>query len=141
MTARTLFTTFLLFLAPLAATAQEAPWPDVVVCALGDATICTPEGCHQATLATLDVPELVRFDLKAGLMHAVTPEHAGKRSSFRVIDQTPGKIVMQGYERGRAFSAVLAEAGTLAISAAIENTTVSILGRCTNLKLIEDAGK
>jgi len=141
MTARTLFTTSLLFLAPLAATAQEAPWPDVVVCSLGEATVCTNEGCHQATLATLDVPELVRLDLRVGVMHALTPEHAGRRSAFRVMDQTPAKVVMQGYENGRAFSALLTEAGTLVVSATSEDTTFSMFGRCTDLKLIMEVGK
>jgi hypothetical protein len=141
MNFKTLVTTPLLLLAPLAAAAQEASWPDAVVCSLRDATICTGEGCRQATLASLDVPEMIRLDLKAGEMHAVTPEHAGRRTTFRVVGQTTAKIVMQGYENGRAFSSVLAEGGTLAVTAAIENTTFSVLGRCTDLKLVTEPAK
>jgi len=46
---------------------------------------------------------------------------------------------MQGFENGRAFSGVLDEPGTLALSASVEGTTFSVFGRCTDLKLIVEA--
>src|SRR5512136_1446130 len=116
----------ILLLAPLTAAAQTTDWPASIVCALSDATICTPDGCHQAGLDTLDLPSLIRLDLDAGVMHAVTPEHAGRRSSFEVIDRSETKIVLRGYENHRAFSGVLDEPGTLALSAAVEGTTFSV---------------
>jgi hypothetical protein len=141
MTTRSCFAVAFLLLAPLGAAAQTLDWPASIVCSLGDPTICTPEGCHQATLETLDVPRLVRLDIEDGVMHAVTPEHSGRRSSFELIDRSETKLVLRGYENGRAFSFVIDEPGTLAISAAVEGTTFSVFGRCTDLKLIVDAGK
>jgi hypothetical protein len=141
MTTRSCLVAFVLLLAPLGAAAQTLDWPASVVCALSDATICTPDGCHQAALDTLDVPSLISLDLEDGVMHAVTPAHAGRRSSFKVIDVNETRIVMQGFENGRAFSGVLDEPGTLAISAAVDGTTFSVFGRCTDLKLIIEAGE
>lgn len=141
MTTRTYLAAAILFLAPLAAAAQASDWPASVVCSLGDVTICTPAGCHQAALETLDVPRMIRLDLKEGVMHAVTPEHAGRRSQFKTIEAGETRLVMQGYENGRAFSAVLTEPGTVALSASMDDATASLFGRCTDLKLITEAGK
>lgn len=77
-----------------------------------------------------------RIDLETGVMHAPTPRHSGRRSAFTVIERSEAKIVMQGYENGRAFSAVLDEPGTLAISAAIDGTTASIFALCTDLAFV-----
>lgn len=141
MTTRACLVASILLVAPLGAAAQTLDWPASIVCALGDPTICTPEGCHQASLDTLDLPRLIRLDLEDGVMHAVTPEHAGRRSSFEIIDRSETKLVLRGYENERAFTGVLDEPGTLALSAAVEGTTFSVFGRCTDLRLIVDAGK
>jgi hypothetical protein len=141
MTTRTYLAAATLLLAPLAAAAQTSDWPSSIVCSLGDVTICTPDGCHQATLDTLELPGLLRLDLKDGVMYAVTPEDLGRRSSFKVIEASETRIVMQGFENGRAFSAVLVEPGTLAISASADGTTFSLFARCTNLQFITEAGK
>jgi hypothetical protein len=141
MTTRSCLAVAFLLLAPLGAAAQTLDWPATIVCSLGDPTICTPEGCHQAALDTLDLPRLIRLDLKEGVMHAVTPEHAGRRSSFEIVDRSETKLVIRGYENGRVFSGVLDEPGTLAISASVDGTTFSVFGRCTDLKLIVDAGR
>jgi hypothetical protein len=126
-----------LLMTPLAASVQAADdWPASVVCALADPTVCTPEGCREITLETLDLPWLIRIDLETGVMHAPTPRHSGRRSAFTVIERSEAKIVMQGYENGRAFSAVLDEPGTLAISAAIDGTTASIFALCTDLAFV-----
>ena len=141
MSTRSCLAASVLLLAPLTAAAQTLDWPATVVCSLFDPIICTSEGCHQAALDTLDFPRLIRLDLGEGVMHAVTPEHAGRQSHFKVIDADETRIVMQGFENGRAFSGVLDEPGTLALSAAVEKTTFSVFGRCTDLKLIVEAGR
>jgi hypothetical protein len=78
----------------------------------------------------------VRIDLETGVMHAPTPRHSGRRSAFTIIERSEAKIVMQGYENGRAFSAVLDEPGTLAIRAAVDGTTASIFALCTDLRFV-----
>ena len=140
MTTRLTLAASILVLVPLAATAQAPDWPASIVCALDDATICTPAGCHEADLDALDVPRLIRLDLERGVMHAVTPQHSGRRSSFKVVERGETKLVLQGYENGRAFSAVLDEPGTLAISASTEETNFSVFGLCTDLKLVAEVG-
>jgi hypothetical protein len=139
MTARSCVAALALLAAPLAASAETPDWPASVVCSLGDATICTQEGCHEASLETLDVPRLVRLDFADGVMHAVTPQHHGRRSSFEVVERGETQLVLQGYENGRAFSAVLDDFGTLAIGAATEGTTFSVFAVCTDLALIVEA--
>jgi hypothetical protein len=141
MTPRSYFAASILMLAALGAGAQTPDWPAAVVCALGEPTTCTPAGCREASLDALDVPRLIRLDLEDGVMHAVTPQHSGRRSNFKVIERGETKIVMQGYENGRAFSAVLDEPGTLAISSAIEGTTFSVFAVCTDLELVADSAE
>jgi hypothetical protein len=141
MTTRTYLAAAILFLAPLAAAAQATDWPASVVCSLGEVTICTTAGCHEASLDTLEIPRMIRFDLKEGVMHAVTPGDLGRRSNFKIIESSDTKLVLQGYENGRAFSAVLDEPGMLAISASTDGTTFSVFASCTSLKFINEAGK
>lgn len=140
MSTRSCLVASILLFVPLTAAAQTLDWPTSIVCSLGDPMICTPDGCHQASLDTLDLPRLIRLDLERGVMHAVTPEHAGRQSKFEIIDRGETKLVMRGYENGRAFTGVLDEPGTLALSASVEGTTFSLFARCTDLKLIVDTG-
>ena len=63
----------LLLAAALGAATAEPDWPASVVCALGDPTVCTLDGCKRVPLADLDVPMLVRLDLGTGTMFALTP--------------------------------------------------------------------
>jgi hypothetical protein len=141
MTIRLFLAASILCLVPIAATAQAPDWPASIVCSLGDATICTPAGCHEASLDALDVPRLIRLDLEQGVMHAVTPQHNGRRSHFKVIESGETTLVLQGFENGRAFSAVLDEPGTLAISASTGETNFSVFARCTDLRLVTEVGK
>ncbi len=128
-------------LAAVTAGAQEFGWPPSVVCALGAPMICTEERCRPTTLDALDVPSMIRLDLLEGAMLAVTPEHLGRTSTFKVIERSEARIVMQGFENGRAFSAILDEDGTLAISATSPATNFSVFARCANLQAVNEAGK
>jgi hypothetical protein len=128
-------------LAAASAGAQELGWPSSVVCALGVPTICTEERCRPASLDALDVPSMVRLDLQTGTMHAVNPEHLGRTSRFKVIERSETRMVMQGFENGRAFSAMLFEDGTLAISATTQATNFSVFARCANLQVVNEVGK
>lgn len=128
-------------LVAVSAGAQDLDWPSSVVCALGAPTICTEERCRPTSLDLLDVPSMVRLDLQSGAMHAVTPDHLGRTSTFTVIERSETRIVMQGFENGRAFSAMLGEDGTLAISATSPATNFSVFARCASLQVVNEAGK
>jgi len=73
-------------------------------------------------------------------MHAVTPEHAGRQSHFKVIDTSETRIVMQGFENGEPSPACSTSPARWR-SAPRWRNDFSLFGRCTDLKLIVDAGK
>lgn len=135
--------TIALFLAlfALAAAAAEPSQPSSMVCALGRVTICTLDGCKDGDVDALGVPGIVRLDLETGEMLAVTAADAGRRSTFRVLERKDGKTTLQGFENGRAFSAVIDADGIASIATATAGRSIVMFGRCTDLNLVTEGIK
>ncbi|MFA6957288.1 MAG: hypothetical protein WC538_15565 [Thermoanaerobaculia bacterium] len=131
---------FLTFIA-LAAAAAEPAAPSSMVCALGRVTICNLDGCKDGDIDALGVPGIIRLDLETGEMLAVTAADAGRRSTFRVLERKDGKITLQGFENGRAFSAVIDADGIASIATATAGRSIVMFGRCTDLALVNEGTK
>jgi len=125
----------------LAAAAAEPAAPSSMVCALGRVSICTLDGCKDGDVDALGVPGIVRLDLETGEMFAVTAADAGRRSTFRVLERKDGKTTLQGFENGRAFSAVIDADGIASIATATAGRSIVMFGRCTDVNLVTEGMK
>jgi hypothetical protein len=128
----------LLCVAAFAAGAAEPAGPASMVCALGRVSICAVDGCKEADVDAIGVPGLVRLDFGTGEMHAVTAADAGRRSTFKVLERKDGKTTLQGFENGRAFSAVIDADGIASIASATDGRAIVLFGRCTDLTLVNE---
>jgi hypothetical protein len=135
--------TFALFvsLVALAAGAAEPAGPASMVCALGRVSICAPDGCKDGNVDALGVPGMIRLDFETGEMLAVTPADAGRRSTFRVLERKDGKTTLQGFENGRAFSAVIDADGIASVATATAGRSIIMFGRCTDVALVTEGMK
>jgi len=135
--------TFALFLClgALAAVAEEPAQPASMVCALGRVTICTTDGCKDGSIDELGVPGMVRLDFETGNMLAVTAADFGRRSTFRVLERKDGKTFLQGFENGRAFSAVIDTDGIASIATATAGRSIVMFGRCTDVEFVTEGLK
>lgn len=130
-----------LCLGAFAAGAAEPAGPSSMVCALGRVSICALDGCKDAELDAIGVPGIVRLDLETGEMIAVTAADAGRRSTFRVLERKEGRVVLQGFENGRAFSAVIDADGIASIASSTDGRAIVLFGRCTDLALVNEGAK
>jgi hypothetical protein len=135
--------TFALFLSlvTLAAGAAEPLQPSSMVCALGRVTICAPDGCKDGSIDELGVPGIIRLDFDTGEMVAVTAADFGRRSTFRVLERKDGKTTLQGFENGRAFSAVIGTDGIASIATATAGRSIVMFARCTDVDFVTDGLK
>jgi hypothetical protein len=126
----------LLALFSLAASAAVAAPPTSMVCALGRVTVCSIDGCKEGSIEGLGVPGMIRLDFNTGEMLAVTPEDAGRKSTFKVLERNEDRIVLQGFENNRAFSAVIDTFGIASIASSTDGRAITMFGRCSDVALV-----
>ena len=119
-------------LAPLAVAAPPAS----MVCALGRVTVCTLDGCQDGSIDALGVPGIIRLDFATGEMHAMTAADAGRKSTFKVIERTDERIVVQGFENNRAFSATIDADGIASVATSTDSKVVVMFGRCADVAMV-----
>jgi hypothetical protein len=117
------------------AMADDLSGSDALLCASGDATVCTVEGdCETGPAWTLNIPRFIEVDLEARTL--ATTEASGENRSTPIenIEREGGLVFLQGIENGRAFSFVIVEAsGVVSVAVAREDVTVTVFGSCTPL--------
>lgn len=83
-------------------------------------------------------PDLVLVSLTDGAFLALGEAHLGRRSAFKLIEKTADRWVLQGYERKRAWSAVIDADGGLSLAATDTGVGVSATGRCVDAAWLRD---
>lgn len=119
--------------APTPARADDLTGVDRILCAARSIVVCWDDGtCETADPADLNVPQFIEIDLKGRRMS--TTRASGENRSTEIVNlkRDAGQIVLQGYEKGRAFSFVIAEkTGTISAAVAAEGRGVAVFGACT----------
>jgi hypothetical protein len=109
------------------------------VCSITQVRVCrSGSECETSAPADLGTPDLVLVSLEDKAFFALGEAHAGKRSEFRVVERTPARWVLQGYERNRAWSAIIGADGALSLAAADTGVAVSASGRCVDAAWLRD---
>lgn len=106
---------------------------DRLLCASVEATVCSVDGdCEIGPPWSWNIPQFIQVDLESKRL-STTPASGEQRvTPFTLVDRASGLIVIQGFERGRAFSFVIEEAsGQASVAVAREGVTVSVFGACT----------
>ncbi len=104
-----------------------------LLCTAVQATACQEDGdCAVDLPWNLNVPQFIEVDL-AGKSLSTTKASAENRATpIAHLTREAGLIVLQGFEKGRAFSWVISEdTGRAAVAVATDGKAVAVFGACT----------
>jgi hypothetical protein len=80
----------------------------------------------------LNIPQFIEVDLTAKRLSTTQASGENRATVADTLRREKGKIVLQGYENGRAFSLFIDEAsGMLSAAVAAEGQAVAAFGACT----------
>ena len=113
----------------LAAAAGPYDGSRTLLCAVSTVMECDGSGgCERHLPDASNAPRFFKIDV-AGQTITAEPN---KRTTFRSVSHLEGKLIIQGGEHGRGWSATISEdTGTMAAAVVDNDHTFSIFGACT----------
>lgn len=125
----------LLASAAIPAAADDLTGINRILCTSVQVTVCTESGdCVIDLPWNVNVPQFIEIDLASKRMSTTKASGENRSTPIEHLRREGGTIVLQGFERGRAFSFVITEAtGALAVAVAAEDKAVAVFGACTPL--------
>jgi hypothetical protein len=104
-----------------------------MVCSITEVNVCrTGAPCETAAPGDFGAPDLVLVSLADSAFLALGESHVGRRSAFRLVERTGERWVLQGYERSRAWSAVIDAGGAMTLAATSSGVAVAAVGHCVD---------
>ncbi len=115
------------------AIADDLTGADVLLCTSVKATVCTAAAdCESGPPWNLNIPQFLRIDLKEKTLGTTAASAEQRVTDLQSVQRADGTIVLQGLERGRAFSfMIVEETGLLSAAVARDGIAVSVFGACT----------
>lgn len=102
------------------------------LCAINTIMECDASGqCQRHTaLQHPDFPPFLRIDV--GLRLITDPQNAGRKTEIKASSRLEGRLILQGGENGRGWSATIAEAtGRMSAGVVADDFTFALFGACT----------
>jgi hypothetical protein len=118
-------------LVPSAVRAQQAyNGTKPMLCAMSHVVECDGMGlCERRTPESKDLPRFVRVDTTK---RALSATEGPRSAEIKSISRTDGRLILQGGEMGRGWSAAIAEdTGVMAVAIVDHDATFSVFGACT----------
>jgi len=99
-----------------------------VLCSPGTIMECDADKCERDTADDADWPSFVRIDVPNRLISALP---AGRKTSIKTVLRLDGRLILQGSENGRSWTATIAEdTGKLSMAVADRDYVFAIFGAC-----------
>ena len=113
--------------------ADNVTGADKLLCSTLRAVECWQDGnCAELAAADLNIPQFVQVDLPGKQLTTTRASGENRATPIRIIERDGGKIVVQGYEKGRAFSLVIQEeTGSASFASATDGRGVVVFAACT----------
>jgi hypothetical protein len=121
--------------AGLPAGADDLTAVDRILCTAVQVTVCDEAGeCFIDLPWNVNVPQFIEVDLAAKRLSTTKASGENRVTPIEHVRRENGTIVLQGYERGRAFSFVIVEeTGAASVAVAAQDRAVVVFGACTPL--------
>jgi hypothetical protein len=128
----------LVFGAPIVASlarADDLTAADRILCTADAINVCYDDGtCETGSSEALNVPQFIEVDLVQKRLSTTKASGLNRASAIDSIRRADGSIVLQGFEKGRAYSFVIDEkSGALTVAVAGPSRGVNAFGACTPL--------
>jgi hypothetical protein len=106
-----------------------------LLCSAANVGVCVDSGeCEVGPAWTLDVPEFIEVDLTKKTLSSTPASGENRISHVANMTREGGTIVLQGFERGRAYSiSIEEENGRLTAAVARHGLGLVVFGQCTPL--------
>lgn len=120
-------------LAPNALRADDLTGATKCLCSTVQATECLEGGdCEIDIPWNINIPEFVEIDLSTKKLSTTKASGQNRSTAIDHLSRQDGLIILQGFEKGRAFSFVITEkTGRIAAAIATEGRAVAVFGTCT----------
>jgi hypothetical protein len=104
-----------------------------LLCAALEVFECEPaEQCSKGTIESVDILQFVAFNFKEKTISATLPDNTEKTAKIESQTVMDGKLVLQGAQKGRGWSMVIAEdTGKMALTASDDQAGFIVFGACT----------
>jgi len=124
-----------LALAATGAWADDLTGANALLCTAVQATKCVEDGeCDVDLPWNLNIPQFIEVDLAAKQLRTTQASGENRVTPIRHLIREGGLIVLQGFEKERAFSFVITEeTGRLSVAVAAPGRAVAVFGACTPL--------
>ncbi|PYN09318.1 MAG: hypothetical protein DME02_04135 [Candidatus Rokuibacteriota bacterium] len=118
-----------LLLPPIASAQQTYNGAKPMVCAMSHVMECDDMGqCERRTPEAKALPRFVRVDTEKRSLSAVD---GPRTTEIKSVSRTEGRLLLQGGEMGRGWSAAIAEdTGLMAVAVVDHDVTFSVFGAC-----------
>jgi hypothetical protein len=106
---------------------------DRFLCSTLRATVCVADGnCATVAPADLNIPQFIEVDTKAKSLATTAASGENRRTTAALISRAEERLVMQGYENGRAFSMLVREeTGQASFASVADDRSVIVFAACT----------
>lgn len=120
-----------------AARADDVTGADRLLCHADAINICYDDGtCEAGSADALNLPQFIEVDLVAKRLSTTKASGLNRATAIESMKRPDGAgtVVLQGFEKGRAFSFVIEEkTGAVTIAVAGPSRGVTAFGACTPL--------
>lgn len=106
---------------------------DRFLCSALQATVCLADGeCALVAPADLNIPQFIEVDTRAKTLATTAASGENRRTTASTVNRTDERLVMQGYENGRAFSLLVREpTGRASFASVADDRSVIVFAACT----------
>ena len=120
-------------LSSTAVLADNVTGADKLLCSTLRAVECwQDDDCAEVPPADLNIPQFVQVDLDGKELRTTKASGENRATPIRIVERDGGKIVVQGYEKGRAFSLVIQEeTGRATFASAADARGLVVFAACT----------
>jgi len=105
----------------------------LLLCASVEAHVCLEASeCKRFHTESLEIPRFIKVDTQAGTLTTTAASGDNRQSTAEHVTRTDGRVILQGFEKGRAYSFDIEELTGLATFSASEvGRSITVFGACT----------
>ena len=113
--------------------AEDLTGANQLLCSAGVVVVCADDGlCDRLAPADLRIPQFVEVDLVKKRLSTTKASGENRTTDIASLQRNEGRIILQGLQKGRAFSFVIdEESGAITAAVAADGLTVTVFGSCT----------
>ena len=123
----------LLLSLPFSISAKEITEKDQLICAVSEAALCRAnEECIKGSVEVIDLPALLRLNLKKRTIASTRLSGEQRTSSINAVNKSKHNLILQGVQEGSGWSMTIdRKNGQMSVSSSLDGEGYVAFGVCT----------